>query len=603
MKLKLRGQINPKYSTIEQVLSNRGIPVSNIDHYINTSDNDINDFRLLGQVQLNHAAGALIQTIQHDKDCMVIVDCDCDGYTSSAILINYLYELFPAWVENHLEYYVHDSKQHGLNDCVDFILNRPNPPSLVICPDSSSNDYREHLMLYEHGITVIVLDHHEAPKISEYAIIINNQLSDYPNKFLSGAGVTWQFCRYLDSILKIDNAEHYRDLVALGLDGDMMSLLDIETKHLINTGLASPHNPFIVYMAEKNNFSLKGKLTPIGVAFYIVPFVNAMTRSGTIDEKRLLFDSMLSFKAFTSIPSTKRGHTFGDMEKLVEQAVRVATNVKNRQTKAQDDSLETIERKIKDEHLLDHKVILLLMKYGQIDRNIAGLIANKIMAKYQRPVCILTGIENISDDVPPWDERWKDAEIYFTYQGSARGCDLIGIQDFKQICQQTGCCQYAEGHPNAFGLSIREQNIQKFIKQTDTALADINTEPVYFVDYIYSGNGVNPQNILDIANMEYFWGKDVDQALVAIEGLRINPSMVTVYTNERSGNTLKITIPGGISLMKFRAQDQECLYLQENNCQIDLVGKCNINQWNGAIMPQIFMQDYQIVDNSDKYYF
>ena len=44
----------------------------------------------------------------------VIVDCDCDGYTSSAIFINYLYALFPTYVENNVSYFVHDSKQHGL---------------------------------------------------------------------------------------------------------------------------------------------------------------------------------------------------------------------------------------------------------------------------------------------------------------------------------------------------------------------------------------------------------------------------------------------------------------------------------------------------------
>ena len=70
-------------------------------------------------------------------------------------------------------------------------------------------------------------------------------------------------------------------------------------------------------------------MTPIGLAFYIVPLVNAITRVGTQDEKRLLFDSMLEWKAFDSIPSTKRGHK-GEEELLVEQAVRTCTNVKNR---------------------------------------------------------------------------------------------------------------------------------------------------------------------------------------------------------------------------------------------------------------------------------
>ena len=53
---------------------------------------------------------------------------------------------------------------------------------------------------------------------------------------------------------------------------------------------------------------------------------------------------MLTFEAFKMIPSTKRGCK-GELEKLVEQAVRMSTNVKTRQTKTQDASLEILEKK------------------------------------------------------------------------------------------------------------------------------------------------------------------------------------------------------------------------------------------------------------------
>jgi len=36
--------------------------------------------------------------------------------------------------------------------------------------------------------------------------------------------------------------------------------------------------------------------------------------------------------------------------------------------------------------------------------------------------------------------------------------------------------------------------------------------------------------------------------------------MVTVY--QKKDNTLKITLPNGISLMKFKATDEECYKLQ-----------------------------------------
>lgn len=605
MKYELIKPINPDYSAIEQILTNRGIAIEQIEHYLNTTDEDINEPEAFGEEELKFAAALVIQTVKANKHIAVIVDCDCDGYTSAAILINYLHDLFPSYVENKLSYFVHDSKQHGLSDTLPWLSNQTNL-GLVICPDSSSNDYEYHKQLNNDGIKVLVLDHHDADHVSEDALVINNQLSHYPNKELSGAGVTWQFCRYIDKVMHINNAEQYRDLVALGNDADMMSLRSIETKHLISTGLAWPRNPFIVTMAQKNEFSLKGKLTPIGVAFYIAPFVNAMTRSGTIEEKQLLFESMLKYKAFDVLPSTKRGHTLGDTETLVEQAVRVATNVKNRQTKAQDELMEKVETKIEKYNLLDHKVLLFLMDSGEIDRNIAGLVANKIMAKYQRPVCILTKQENkiqgmkIKEDLP-WNEY--EEVCYISYAGSARGCDKTGIHDFKSICLQTGVCNYAEGHPGAFGLSLNEQNIQTFIEKTDEILSSMNDEAIYYVDYIYDSNNIKGTDILEIAELEDLWGKDIDEPFIAVHSLKITPDMVTIY--DKRGYTIKIKTPSGVDIIKFRATEEECEIFQTNNkgfIEVDIIGRCSKNEWMGNISPQIFLEDFQVID-SNKYYF
>jgi single-stranded-DNA-specific exonuclease len=588
MKYKLIKPINPQYSTVEQILTNRGIPIQEIHHYLNTTDNDINSPSLFGEDNLKRGAAALINTIKSDNTMIIVVDADCDGFTSSAILINYLHDLFPYWVETKLSWYLHSSKQHGLNDCIDWIVDKQF--NLVCCPDSSSNDYNEHQRLKELGIDTIVLDHHEADKIDDNAIIINNQLSSYPNKELSGAGVTWQFCRYIDKLLNTTHANNYLDLVSLGDNADMMSMTSFETKHLIQKGLEDENlkNPFITYMADKNSFSLKGKLTPINVAFYIAPYVNAIVRSGTLEEKQVVFESMLQFRAFERVPSTKRGHKLGDTESIIEQATRIATNVKARQTKAQNEGMLTIENMIQEQHLLDHKVLLFLIEAGAIDKNIAGLIANKIMSKYQRPVCILTKVND---------------EGTISYQGSARGCDKTGVNNFKDICSQTNAILYAEGHQGAFGLGIEEDKIQDFINRTDEILKDINDEPIYFVDYIYQSNTINPQNILNIADMDNLWGKDINEALVAVENIKVTSDMVTVYSKKNL--TIKINLPNNISAMIFNASDEEVAKLQTNNTgyvEINLVAKCNRNEWMGNITPQLFIEDWEATD-SNKYYF
>lgn len=597
MKYKLIKPINENYSAIEQILTNRNIPYYDLQDYLNTTDEDIYCPEWLGENALLEAMKHLALTIKENKKAIVIVDSDCDGYTASALLINYLYDLFPAWVENNLTWFIHSGKQHGLSD---FPIEAAEDIQLFLIPDASSNDYEYHKKLKEMGKTIIVLDHHEAEKISEDAIVINNQLSAYPNKNMSGVGVVWQFCRFIDKHMGVNYADNYLDLVALGMDADMMSMLSKETKHLINKGLKQIKNPFFAAMVDKNSYSIGDEVTPMGVAFYVAPFVNAIVRSGTMEEKELIFKSMLKFKAFEKIPSTKRGHKPGEMEQLYIQAIRTATNVKNRQTRTQDAGLAFLENMIEENNLLDNKVLMFLLKPGDIDRNIAGLIANKFMAKYQRPCCILTRVE---------DENGK-----ISYQGSARGCDKTGVTEFKDMCEKTNCIMFAEGHQGAFGLGIYSHTIgyddeiageaiYQFIDRTNEMLKNTSDEAVYYVDYIYNGHEVNGNHILDIARLNHLWGKDMDEPFIAIKNLKVTKDMLTLMSPDKKP-TLKITLPNKVSLIKFGSSQEEYdkLFSEMGYVEIDVVGRCNKNEWNGWVTPQIFIEDYDVIDKA-KYIF
>ena len=374
----------------------------------------------------------------------------------------------------------------------------------------------------------------------------------------------------------------------------MMSLRSFETRQIINLGLtpANIHNPFIYEMWQKNKFKLTDNPTSWGFTFYVVPFVNAINRSGTMEEKELIFNSMLKFKAFKEIPSNKRGHKLGETERLVDQAVRTCTNVKNRQTRDEEKGLELVEHLIKDYNMMDHKVLLFLLKPGDIKAEIRGLIANKLMAKYQRPCCMLT-------------ERVKE-DGTVTYEGSARGCDKVDVTDFKSICAATGVCDYTVGHPGAFGLGITAgkrneeegevfgESILEFERRTDELLKDMASEPTYYVDYVWSVNDVDAQSILDIADLAPYIGKDMDESLIAIKGIQITKEMITMMAS----NTVKITLPNGIAMIKFRMPDEEYnkLYSETGFVEIDAICRANKNEWNGRVSPQLLIESYEITN-------
>ena len=124
MKYQLIQENKNNYNAIQTILTNRGIPLNEIHHYLNTTDADINDAEKLGVENLKNAARLLLNAINEQSKVIVIVDCDADGFTSSALLLNYLHDLFPSFVENNIEYYIHEGKEHGLSDCTEYILKK-----------------------------------------------------------------------------------------------------------------------------------------------------------------------------------------------------------------------------------------------------------------------------------------------------------------------------------------------------------------------------------------------------------------------------------------------------------------------------------------------
>lgn len=577
MKFELINNPNNNLTATQQLFINRGLQLDEIKHYMNLTDDDINSPLLLGEDKLKKIAEIVASMVQNSQNLAVVVDSDADGYTSSAILLNWLYYSYPEWTKEHTWYYLHDNKTHGLTPgSLDFIQSVG--ADVVWIPDAGSNDLPQIEQLHNEDRMVIITDHHIVENgCSPHAITINSQIDDYPNKELTGAGVTWQVCRYLDSVNGTDYAEKLVDLVATGQIADMAQLSSIETRRIITKGLASDNiiNPYLFEMWQKNKFKLTDTPTDWGWTFYVCPMINAITRSGTLDEKILIFESMLLFRAFEQILSNKRGHKVGEMERRVDQAVRTSTNVKNRQTRFEKAGMEKLESLIQENDMLKHKVLLFTIKPSDVEPAIRGLVANKIMAKYQRCCAVLS----------------NDGE---NCSGSMRGCGLTGIMDFKSICEASEVINWTRGHENAAGLSIPTANIDEFLKKTDELLAGTAEEAIYRVDYIWDSAEVDSQKILDIADFDPYIGQGFPEPLVAIKNIHITKNDLTMMRS----NTVKIMTRAGIPIICFSMPDEEYekLYSENGEVVINLIGTANKNEWNGNVSAQILMKDYEIVE-------
>ena len=178
----------------------------------------------------------LLKHIQNKSKIHIIIDTDTDGITSAALVYLYLKDM-----ENHLEtpieitYHQNEGKKHGI-----ILENKKlklKKIDLLIVPDAGTNDKEQIEQCYEDNVDVLILDHHnleEENALSTKAILINPQSSpDIKNKNISGVGVVYKFCKYIDSQLRVNFADRYLDLVALGNIADVIDLKEEETRYMV----------------------------------------------------------------------------------------------------------------------------------------------------------------------------------------------------------------------------------------------------------------------------------------------------------------------------------------------------------------------------------
>lgn len=570
MNYKLIAPRDDELTAIEQVLVNRGIPYKDIRLYLNLNDSVIQDPYGLTNIELG--ARRLLQAMLRQEEIYVQVDSDCDGYTSAAVLINYLHRVLPSIVENKVRYGLHTKKHHGIA-----VEDIPSGCTLVVAPDSSSNEADIHRELKANGIDVLVLDHHHAePDGQDPAIIVNNQMCDYDNKCLSGVGVVYKFCKVLDDLIGVSYADDFLDLVALGMVADMMDLRSFETKRLIDIGCTEIHNPFFVYMAKKNDYSMKSKINPFTISFYVAPFINAITRSGNDAEKLLIFESLLDHRAMRLIPSGNRNRK-GLEDLLVVEAIRVAGNVKKHQDDAKVKALDDLRFRINSGEC-DFGILIITLD-NPIDTNLTGLLANQIMAEYGKPTLIL-------------NKRINNETGEITWEGSGRGFITPHVNDWRAYLEQYA--MYAEGHAMAFGVGFTPDQLTNFKHLMTTSPMDITKS--YDVDFVFQMTDNFDADILDVAKYDEMWGQGLTQPMVAIKNISLKKDDILL----QGKGTLKLKLGNHrTTCIKFGATDiynelQSLFPSDDATIKLNLIGTCALNDWGGSISPQLKLVDYDV---------
>ena len=565
MKIKLvNDNITSDYT--KNLLRSRG--VDNIDDFLSPSEKNLQSWEDLDNIKLG--VDLVKNTINDKKPYAILIDPDNDGFTSFAILYQYLKRLNP---EKEIEYFVHSAKQHGLEDTYQVFQDKEY--SVVFLPDSSSNDG---VFAKEINAPICVIDHHEIDnEPSDNMIVINNQSSaKYKNKYLSGAGMVWQFCRAMDYYFGHEWAYDYTDLAAVGICGDAMSGLEIENQYIWSYGFSHINNFFLKTLIDKQNFSMKGIVNPTTVAFYISPLLNAVTRVGTTEEKLHMAEAFINGEKL--IPSNKKGHK-GEFVALAAEATRECVNAKSRQARILDNIEEKIDIKINKKDLLINKVLFVeLDDDDDFPSTLNGLLATRLTNKYSRPAIVARAND--------------DGYI----RGSARAIKTENMDSFKQYLEESEMFEYVLGHPLAFGCSISSYNLDKFFSYSNDSLKDVELgEKCYSVNFIRDAMDNDIDNLIrDVGEYEYIWSNQNDEPTLYIDNIILSANEIQIIGTNR--DTVKFT-KNGITYIKFKANELIDELSGMKDIIMKIVGRCNINEWNGIKNPQIIIDDYEIIDN------
>lgn len=568
--------------TIE-LLKERGLTTDEIKYFLEVPNDDyLQNPKWLANIDQAWAMFKNMTVASKDETITVIVDSDVDGFTSAAIFIQYLRKFNQ---EVSIVPILHKAKGHGLSDTYEEVAN--TYPSYVVLPDAGSNDYEymEQLVASREDGDIIpyflVLDHHIVEpdtKFSDYAVIVNNQLSeDYINKDLCGAGVTWQFCRYVDKCEGTSYADEFIDLAALGIVSDMMSMLSLENRYIVHTGFANIKNYFFKTLCEKQSFSMGGKVTPMTVAFYITPLINAMIRAGAQDEKERCFEAF--FDGHKLVESHKRGAR-GALEELAIESARECTNARAKQNRTLDKVEEQLEIKIHKHGLLENKILFVRLEDDdQFPSELNGLVAMRLSQKYKKP----TIVARLNDE----------GEI----KGSSRGLNDSELTSFKNFMDESGFFTFTAGHDNACGIGIYDKNLAAFHEYANKELANVDFgETWYEVNFERIAADSDIVDIItDTTGYEDIWGQHNPEPLIHVKDINITKNDVKIMG--KNSDTVKIE-KFGVTYMKFHAKDMIEELSKYNIIKLEVVGRGNMNEWMGNYTSQILIQNYQIEDGS-----
>ena len=533
MGLKIKPLLNKvsKNKFIQEYL--KALGVEDINLYLNPDSSCLDDAKFYPNME--KAANLLFNAVTDKYKIGLLVDVDCDGMCSATIIrtfLNTYYDIDPV-------IYIRQGKAHGLRasaseDIVEQI--KADGIQLMIIPDAGTNDAPECHDLKAHGCDTLILDHHKVEINNPDAVIVNHHLGNGLNTALSGTGVTAKFIQYYCEYYHVDTP-YMNDLVAMSIFSDSCSLIPLENRCYADVGMHRVENDMIKAMLPLAN---RYGVNPTGYSWAMIPLINAICRQEKIDDKRRLFNAM-------------SGH--GDIEEAIKMCKAAH--------RLQADEVKQIMEEVEPTLDLNHKVVIGYAKPQ--DANLIGLVANKFMSKYHKPIILLRPMNTT------------------TWSGSFRSPVAL-----NEIINNSGYGR-ALGHDFAAGVYVKKADLSKLIDYLDTI--DFPDEPEINVTACLNTSDVNVKMCQMCEDNKELYGTGVPEPTFFFQGI-IYPENVQMF--KKRTTTIKVTLDDMDFLMFMANQDQIDDFTFSGPKLVNIVATLSTNTWNNVTTKQGKIKNYSL---------
>ena len=458
---------------INTILEDRG--VENIHALLYPNEECLIPFEKMKNI--DRAAQIITKNIENDGSFFVHFDTDTDGVSAGSIAVR--------WLKNHTDrvsYGINHGKEHGIANMDLSLLDGIDVLWIV---DSIETRLFPYEKVLEYGVKhIIITDHHLVSKAMQKQMERTGQITlvssavDYPNPALSGSATTWKLCAYMDWVELDDYSDDLVDLASTGLIADMVDVgaESIENRYICYKGFNNEVNPALKKINGSYEFNSGA------VSFGIAPLINAANR---------LSENEKAMELFLSEDSKEITKLVNELKSCKEyQNIEIA------------DVMPIIEEQAESQ--MDKKVMFFFV---ETNAEVKGLIGNKLLEKYQRPVIVLSNRIEVDEETGEVGKH--------EYFGSARA---VGVKDFKKYVDDTGMVG-SGGHENAFGLWFDAEVLEDFQNALENALRDVEFIQEATVDIQINQEQITDDLIRQIKMLNRISGQGWPQISVMVSGI------------------------------------------------------------------------------------